>query len=189
MNDDRCIYPDCPNRRKCQKLCSKHYERMRVHGDPSITRNRERTDCTVDGCPNLALAKGLCNMHYKRVERIGSVDLPEPLDLVDRFLSKVNKSGPVPDYRPELGPCWLWLMEPAVTGYGVISIENQVQYAHRVSYELFVDAIPDGLTIDHLCRVQMCVNPAHLEPVTLAENTRREMEVRWGTTIQGGTLA
>ena len=33
--------------------------------------------------------------------------------------------------------------------------------------------IPEGLTLDHLCRVRACVNPAHLEPVTLRENTLR----------------
>lgn len=40
-------------------------------------------------------------------------------------------------------------------------------------YEAFVGPIPDGLQIDHLCRVRHCVNPAHLEPVTIAENVRR----------------
>jgi hypothetical protein len=42
-----------------------------------------------------------------------------------------------------------------------------------VYYEHHVGPIPDGLVIDHLCRVHNCVNPEHLEPVTPAENTRR----------------
>lgn len=45
--------------------------------------------------------------------------------------------------------------------------------AHRYAYELLVGPIPEGLHIDHLCRVRLCVNPAHLEAVTCHENNRR----------------
>lgn len=45
--------------------------------------------------------------------------------------------------------------------------------AHRFAYERLVGLIPEGLQLDHLCRVPYCVNPAHLEPVTSRENTMR----------------
>ena len=61
-----------------------------------------------------------------------------------------------------------------VSGYGVLSLGRGVtMLAHRWSYEHFVGPIPDGLVIDHLCRVRHCVNPDHLEPVTNEENLRR----------------
>lgn len=45
--------------------------------------------------------------------------------------------------------------------------------AHRIAYEIVIGPIPDGLVIDHLCRIPACVNPAHLEPVTSRENVLR----------------
>jgi hypothetical protein len=51
--------------------------------------------------------------------------------------------------------------------------DGKVRLAHRVIYEYLVGPIPDGLSIDHLCRVRHCVNPAHLEPVTHRENVLR----------------
>jgi hypothetical protein len=44
---------------------------------------------------------------------------------------------------------------------------------HRDVYEQLVGPIPEGLVLDHLCRNRSCCNPAHLEPVTTAENVRR----------------
>lgn len=44
---------------------------------------------------------------------------------------------------------------------------------HRIVYELLADPIPEGLTLDHLCRNRPCVNPAHMEPVTMGENSAR----------------
>lgn len=68
-------------------------------------------------------------------------------------------------------PCWIWIR----TGgrYGHVCVDGEQHGAHRVFYERLVGPIPDGLVIDHLCRVERCVNPNHLEPVTNAENLRR----------------
>lgn len=90
------------------------------------------------------------------------------------FWNQVDRNGPTSEYRPELGPCWLWLGS-LKRGYGVDqSVLRGSAYAHRRAYELVVGSIPDGLELDHLCRVTNCVNPTHLEPVTSAENKRRE---------------
>lgn len=85
-------------------------------------------------------------------------------DLLEKVLSYTEKS--------ESG-CWLWTRAKKENGYGVVWDGSRTRYVHRVSYELFVGPIPDGLTIDHLCRVRSCLNPQHLEPVTAGENTLR----------------
>lgn len=73
-------------------------------------------------------------------------------------------------YRVDENGCWLFQGHVnRATGYGTVSNK----YAHRYFYEAHVGPIPHGLVIDHLCRVRSCVNPAHLEPVTQAENVRR----------------
>ena len=91
-----------------------------------------------------------------------------------RFWPKVDKDGPVPAYRPDLGPCWLWTAATDRDGYGRFSVHSRrLVYAHRFAYESLVGPIADGLTIDHLCRVPPCVNTDHLEPVTRGVNVLR----------------
>ena len=74
------------------------------------------------------------------------------------------------------GGCWLWT-ETLREGYGRFCMPTnhrpRLAQAHRVSYEMFVGPIPDGLVLDHLCRVRHCVNPRHLEIVTRQENSLR----------------
>lgn len=79
--------------------------------------------------------------------------------------------------EPNTG-CWLWLgyLSPAKRGgggYGAFWLNGKFKKAHMVSYELFRGQIPDGLELDHLCRVRSCVNPDHLEAVTRSENIKR----------------
>jgi HNH endonuclease len=93
--------------------------------------------------------------------------------LVKRFWPKVDKNGPIPEYRPELGQCWIWTRGCTGKGYGAFKVRGKQTPAHRVAYELSKGDIPEGLDLDHLCRVRNCVNPDHLEPVTSLENIRR----------------
>lgn len=68
-------------------------------------------------------------------------------------------------------PCWVWQLALASNGYGAITRKGTS--AHRWYYEQANGPIPAGAHIDHLCRVRACVNPAHMQVVTCAENARR----------------
>lgn len=69
--------------------------------------------------------------------------------------------------------CWEWTAGRTTGGYGAVRMPGTASAAHRAMYVLLVGPVPDGLHLDHLCRVRHCVNPDHLEPVTQAENNRR----------------
>jgi hypothetical protein len=73
------------------------------------------------------------------------------------------------------GECWIWTAAKNRKGYGCTAsgTKNRTMLAHRRAYEATKGPIPEGLQIDHLCFTTSCVNPAHLEAVTGAENARR----------------
>lgn len=76
-------------------------------------------------------------------------------------------------YDVQPGGCWLWTGAIGKTGYAVFRYNGKAANAHRVSYTHHVGPVPEGLDLDHLCRVRHCVNPAHLEPVTRRVNLSR----------------
>lgn len=94
-----------------------------------------------------------------------------PLDV--RFWRKVDRNGPTPRNRPDLGPCWIWTAAKDSNGYGNFKINGGYRKAHCIAYELLGRVVPLGLQLDHLCRVPSCVNPDHFEPVTRKENIMR----------------
>lgn len=105
----------------------------------------------------------LCQLSYggSRVTMLGHPDLPP------RFWAKVDAGAG--------DGCWLWTGAVTSRGYGCFVYDGRCWLTHRLIYTTLVGTIPDGYTIDHLCRVKTCVNPAHLEPVTLRENIARAL--------------
>src|SRR3990167_5772169 len=89
--------------------------------------------------------------------------------VLDRFEPKVDLTDPK--------GCWPWQAGLKGGGYGGFMIEDgrngSTTGAHRAAWELLVGDIPEGLTIDHLCRNVTCVNPDHLEPVSIKVNVLR----------------
>lgn len=87
--------------------------------------------------------------------------------LTPAFLAKTRETN-----------CTVWIGATNTKGYGVISVDGKVQLAHRIAFESEYGPVPDGMVIDHLCRVRNCVNPMHLEAVTNRENIRRGRAAR-----------
>lgn len=135
-------------------------------------RHAMTTRCSILNCPNPAAGKGLCDAHRARQRRHGDpLFVPTRRTTEDRFWASVNQHGPVPAERPDLGPCWL--RRPAKDGYSRFDVKGRKYLGHVYAYTQKIGAVPVGLELDHLCRVRCCCNPAHLEPVTRAENIRR----------------
>lgn len=86
--------------------------------------------------------------------------------------------------NPETG-CWEWQGWRNHAGYARAKFagETQVLRLHRRTYAAVHGEIPDGMTIDHLCRVRHCINPVHLEAVSQRENALR------GNTVNAANLA
>ena len=73
--------------------------------------------------------------------------------------------------------CWIWTGRPDRDGYGTLWGRTGPRQAHRAAYVELVGPVADGLVLDHLCRRRRCVRPAHIEPITGAENDLRRS---WG---------
>lgn len=102
-------------------------------------------------------------------------------------------------FCPEPSGCWVWSGAKDRWGYGQFGSNRRVVLAHRWSYEYFVGPIEKGLTLDHLCRNRGCVNPAHLQVVTMRENIlrgecppanhARKTHCKYGHPLSGKNLA
>lgn len=137
--------------------------------------------CSVVGCGRPLASRGWCAAHYTRWKRTGepgsATIRPRPArDLDAYFWDKIDKTE----------SCWVWT-GARVNGYGVVTRHGQMNYVHRVAYEMLIGPIPGGFTLDHLCHThssprcelgglclhRACANPAHLEPVPGPVNTLR----------------
>lgn len=90
-----------------------------------------------------------------------------PLETLFRRNFKISWNG-----------CWVWIGRLYPNGYGQFHVRRRVTYAHRFGYETRKGKIPEGKSIDHLCRNRSCVNPEHLEAVDHIVNVRRGNAVK-----------
>ena len=94
---------------------------------------------------------------------------PTPLPVVLRLMS---------NYDIDEHGCWISRYSTGSHGYSQIGWQptgarrSVMRLGHRVAYEAANGPIPEGMTVDHICRVRRCINPDHLRLLTNVENGR-----------------
>lgn len=119
--------------------------------------------CVVPGCVGPPWARGWCDKHYARWAATGSpMGANRPTVRSEALLSKVDT----------FGEHWMWTGSK-LEGYGIFNWKDGKMKAHRAVHELLEGPIPEGLELDHLCEITLCVRPSHLEAVTHRINILR----------------
>jgi hypothetical protein len=170
-----CVHRRCCNFLHLEPVSRRENVRRGRSGDswgytvdpgPAKPRQLALPVCVTCGGTEKPIYKsGKCRPCYRKWLKDPDVKRPSTRTREERFWEKVYKRGPVPDQRPELGRCWLWIAGiNGGTGYGMFSIRHgQMMDAHRFSYLLAHGAIPEGHDVHHLCYVRRCVRPEHLQ--------------------------
>ena len=162
-----CTLPGCDKPYRARGTCWGHRPKENIR----VKRYEPGATCSVDGCYRTPKSVGMCGNHRRTFLRHGDPLHDERKARIrpwkDRFWDKV--------YPCPWTGCWHWggAIYRKRGGYGSFTVNRTARKAHVIAYEVLVGPVPEGLVLDHLCRVTCCVNPDHLEPVTLAENTRR----------------
>lgn len=138
---------------------------------PLPKRRPSEIPCSFSNCGRPSRARGLCGGHYQQWK--SGKDLrpltKHSLTPRERFMQKVQVTD----------TCWQWIGSTNALGdYGTFIYRGKAHGSHRVSYELFVGAIPSGHQIDHTCHNRLCVNPEHLRPATNKQNQENLLGAR-----------
>lgn len=155
-----------------------------------MTGGSEKPGCSVEDCARQAHTRGYCRPHYRAAQRYGS-----PHGGPGRGRPRIDPLVRFHSYYKvdEATGCWVWQNHINNKGYGHFKIGHSEWQgaAYRFAYERLVGPVPEGMQLDHLChsrdmacaggvtcRHRACVNPGHLEVVTLRENVLRGVRHR-----------
>ena len=113
---------------------------------------------------------------------------PGPVVSLDKVIPRLRNKITVLDFPHPvlLSYCWIWTGRNNRNGYGRVSWGGKEPVAHRLIWELHIGPIPPKHLLDHLCRNRNCVNPHHMEPVTVQVNTLRGKAILFQRQHQSG---
>lgn len=125
--------------------------------------------CSFPDCPHQPVAGGLCNGHNHQRRR--GVEL-RPVRPTTRRNASIGERLEQRTIKSEGDGCWLWTGAKSAYGHGRLR-DPRVGYArltHVIAYEIEHGPIPEGMEVDHKCRVPACVRVSHLQLATKTEN-------------------
>lgn len=126
--------------------------------------------CSIEGCDYPVLCRGWCNAHYLRWQKFGDPTLGgKPRPRRPKTIREMFEFYMPGDPPPE-GVIWRWTGQTNQWGYGRMSFKRRKLVAARVSYELFVGPIPDGMWVGHKNNKPIDINPHNLELRTIGES-------------------
>lgn len=123
--------------------------------------NRTIKTCSIEGCDKPASSRGWCHTHYTRWYRHGDPNVR---------LCAASPEETFRKYTEWSGNCLIWTGYKNNNGYGVMSIDGVVKYAHRYAWERTSGNIPNGKSVDHICHTPACVNKKHLRLSSHTQN-------------------